>query len=136
MPSMTDYMVLSDGTFKVTDAFPESSQKVLTFTLPSDFTAGTNFARPVLAYIVKFTSSEGSVGVWVNPELPLKESQREQTLTWSNPKQADSGLWEVINGTKFKPGAENTVVFAIQDAEKGTVTFRDVVLWFQRGSGT
>jgi hypothetical protein len=119
----------------VTDAFPEPSSKILKFTLPSDFTPGTNLARPVLAFIVNFRLREGSVGVWVNPEFPLKQSQRQQTLSWQNPPRIDTGLWEVLSGAAFKPGAENQVVFAIQDAEKGTVAFRDVVLWFQRGSG-
>jgi len=135
MPSMADYVALTDAAFELTDAFPQPSEKVLTFTLPADFAPGTSSGRPVLAFIVHFKSDAGSVGVWVNPDFPLKQSQREQTLTWSNPVHADSGLWEVIQGPKFKAGAENKIVFAIQDAEKGTVTFRDVVLWFQRGTG-
>jgi hypothetical protein len=134
MPSMTDYVALADGSFEVTDAFPEPSQQVLTFNLPADFAPGTSSGRPVLAFIVNFRSSEGSVGIWVNPDFPLKQSQREQTLTWQSPPKMDSGLWEVINGPKFKAG-ENKIVFAIQEAEKGTVSFRDIVLWFQRGTG-
>ena len=134
MPSMADYAALTTQSFELTDDFPQPGEKVFTVNLPSDFAPGTSSGRPVLSYVVNFRSNEGSMGVWVNPDLPLKQSQRVETLTWQNPPHFDQGLWNVIDGTRFKAG-ENKIVFALQDADKGTVRFRDVVLWFQRGTG-
>lgn len=134
MPSMTDYVVLSDGSFEL-DTVPasgSSDEKILTFDLPSDFTVGTNLAKPLLAYIINFVSDDGAVGIWINPEFPLRQTTRDHNLTWNNAHHADSGLWEAILGTKLKAGAQNKIVFNL---DSGRVRFRDVVLWYQRGTG-
>lgn len=138
MASWTDYMVLSDGPFELNSKPGDNvaDVKILKFTLPNDFTVGTNFARPILAFIINYRSDEGSVGIWVNTGFPLLSTTREQTLSWHNANHTDSGLWEAVQGTKFKAGKENQIIFGLQSGDKGHVRFRDVVLWYQRGSGT
>lgn len=136
MPSMTDYSALSFGSFELTttDAL-KPSQQSFKVKLPSDFAPGVSSGRPVLSFIANFRSSEGTLGVWANPDHPLLESQRVQTLSWDGTTRSDTGLWVVIDGTKFKAGEDNEIVFGFQSANHGTVRFRDVVLWFQRGTG-
>jgi hypothetical protein len=134
---MTDYMVLHDGDFELsTSPGGPGDVKILNFTLPSDFTVGTNFGKPVLAFIVNPRTDDARVGLWVNPEGPnlqLLSSTQEQELSWSNPPHIDQALWEAVSGTKFESGAENTIVFKAWD---GRVKLRDIVLWYQRGPGT
>ena len=133
MASLADYIVLSDGPFEI-DSNPGGapSTRILEFNLPSNFIVGTNRARPILSYVHNFISNNGSVGVWINPQFPLLQSQRDHLLTWNNPPHMDVGLWEAIQGTRFQAGQENRIVFAMQEANSGRVRFRDVVLWIQR----
>jgi hypothetical protein len=137
MASMTDYMVLQDGSFELsTSPTGPGDVKVLNFTLPADFTVGTNFGRPLVAFIMNPRSDNVRVGMWVNPEGPnlqLLSSTQEQELTWSNAPRIDQALWEAVDGTKFEVGQANTIVFKVWD---GRVMVRDIVLWYQRGAGT
>jgi len=136
MASMTDYMVLHDGSFDL-DTSPggPGDVKVLSFTLPDNLTVGTNVGKPLVAFIINPRSDSVRVGMWVNPEGPnlqLLQSTQEQELSWSNPPHMDQALWEAVSGTKFETGKENTLVFKTWN---GRVSVRDVVLWFQRGAG-
>jgi len=134
--SLTDYQVLSGSPIEIDSksgaGSPDSQQ--LTFNLPADFTVGLNRARPLLAFIVRFLSDDGSCGIWVNPQFPLKQTTRVHTLTWKGSNHFDAGLWEAIDGTIFNAGKENRVIFAMQEGDKGIVRFRDIVLWYQRGA--
>lgn len=131
MPNLVDYAVLSDGSFEI-DSTPANSipdMKILNFSVPSDFLKGTGSSRPVLAYICNFITDKGSFGIWINPSLPLLQSQRDHTLNWNKPDHHDDGLWECIQGTKFPPGKTSKVVIG---CIKGRVRVRDVVMWYQR----
>ena len=137
MASMTDYMVLHDGNFELsTSPTGPGDVKILNFTLPADFTVGTNFGKPLVAFIINPSSDDARVGMWVNPEGPnlqLLSSTQEQELTFSNASHHDRALWEAVSGTRFEAGQENTIVFKVWD---GRVVLRDIVLWYQRGSGS
>lgn len=134
MASMTDYMVLQSAQFELSDSpSGPGDVKILRFTPPPDFTVGTNLARPLLAYIVNPKSDTVVVRIWVNPDgLELTQSTAQESLSWHNAPRIDQALWDAIDGTKFEKGKENTVVFKAVD---GRVSLRDIVLWYQRGSG-
>jgi hypothetical protein len=131
MSSLADYIVLSDSPFRLPDGLGVND---LHFTLPGDFVAGTRVARPILAYILRYESEEGEAHVWINP--PSGEGwvrdNADHTLTWSGGRSGDQGLWESIQGDKLDTRRENLIIFGVT---KGRARFRDVVLWFQRGSG-
>ena len=134
MASMTDYMILHDDAFELSTspAGPGDVRK-LDFSLPANFTIGTRRALPLLAFIVNPVSDDVELGFWVNPSDPnLIQTQREQLLTWPNGPHIDQGLWEGINGQKFNEGQANSIFFRVL---RGRVRLRDVVLWYQRGSG-
>jgi hypothetical protein len=65
---MNDFLVLQDGPVEL-DKRPggPGDVKVLTFTLPANFTVGVNFGKPLLAYIINPRSDDATVGIWVNP---------------------------------------------------------------------
>ncbi|WP_299785528.1 hypothetical protein [uncultured Marivita sp.] len=129
MPSMTDYLVLSDGAFTLNDG----EAKNLDFTLPNNFTVGVNLAKPVLAFIINPKSRKSEVGGWVNPTVsPFLSSEQVISLSWNTDNHADYGLWEAIDGRQFKAGESNQISFKSWD---GQVVIRDVILWFQRGAG-
>ena len=131
MPTLTDYVVLSDSAFEI-DATPANNipdQKVFEFTVPSDFQQGVGQERPILQYIVKYIDDNGSFGVWVNATFPLKQSTRDHTISFGNSDNHEKGLWECLQGTKFPPGETIKIVFG---CIKGHVRIRDVVLWYQR----
>lgn len=135
---MTDYMVLHDGPFELDDKpLGHGDVKKLTFNLPNNFTVGTKYGKPILAYIINPRSDKVRVGIWVNPEPAqnpqLKQSTMNESLSWTNLPHVDYSLWDAHSGTKFNVGKENTIFFKTWD---GHIRVRDVVLWYQRGSGT
>jgi hypothetical protein len=136
MASMTDYMVLSDGSFDLSDSpGGPGDVKRLDFDLTQNFTVGTFRAKPILAFIIRPGSGNVAVGGWVNPEGPnvqLLQSTQDIALSWNTSVHVDYALWEAIDGEKFNQGGANTVFFKAWD---GSVRIRDVILWYQRGSG-
>lgn len=136
MPSMTDYMVLSDGAFELSDSpSGPGDVKRLDFDLPNDFTVGTFRGKPILAFLINPVSHNVRVGGWVNPEGPnlqLLQSTQEISLHWNGDFHFDQALWEAIDGRRFNKGGNNSIFFKAWD---GRVRIRDVVLWYQRGSG-
>lgn len=127
MATMTDYQILHDGPFELSGNLNSKSGQ---FELPSDFTVGTNRAKPVLTYIINCRSDSARVhGSVNNPQL--LQSQSDIQLTFNNPPHFDFGLWEAISGTKFESGETNTWHF--QTVGSGSrVVIRDVILWYQR----
>lgn len=136
MASMTDYMVLHDGSFELSDSpGGPGDVKRLSFNLPDNFTVGTNFGKPLLAFIINPRSDRAKVGMWVNPEGPnfqLVQDTQIEELNWSNASHFDQALWQAVDGRKFNKGGSNDIFFKAWD---GRVVMRDVVLWFQRGPG-
>lgn len=136
MASMTDYMILNDGSFELSDS-PRGPGDVkrLDFDLPGNFTVGTFRAKPILAFLINPISDDVRVGGWVNPEGPnvqLLQSTQDIALHWGGGRHFDQALWEAISGAKFNKGGNNSVFFKAWD---GRVRIRDVVLWYQRGRG-
>jgi hypothetical protein len=136
MASMTDYMVLSDDPFELSDSpSGPGDVKELEFDLPDNFTVGTFRGKPILAFVINPVSDNVSVGGWVNPEGPniqLTQSTQDVSLSWDGDFHFDQALWEAIDGRKFNKGGHNSVFFKAWD---GRVWIRDVVLWYQRGPG-
>jgi hypothetical protein len=136
---MTDYMVLQAGAIELGFGTSDYVQR-LDFELESDYTKGTNFARPILAYIMR-PSGDTSVNVYVNPTTPSNVPpgtnilDHHDALFWANWSggsfQVDQASWEAIDGRLFRPGS-NSIYFRVM---KGKIRLRDVVLWFQRGTG-
>jgi hypothetical protein len=126
--TLTDYQILHDGGFELSGNLDTKSGS---FTLPSDFTVGTNRAKPVLTFIINCKSSSATVhGSVNNPQLLQSKSDIQLTYT-NNKVHLDIGLWEAISGTKFKPGQANTWHFrTVGSASK--VVIRDIILWYQR----
>jgi len=133
MASMTDYMVLSDGS-KTLDSHPSGTDRqIIDFNLPDNFTVGVNFGKPVLAFIINPQSRVSQVGGWVNPVAdPFVSSEQVISLNWNTDNHSDYGLWEAVDGRKFNPGGSNRIVFK---AWEGKVIVRDIILWYQRGAG-
>ncbi|MFQ1702421.1 hypothetical protein ACJ5NV_17690 [Loktanella agnita] len=130
---MTDYMVLQDGPATL-NSHPSGTDRVMIdFDLPRNFTVGVRFGKPVLAYIINPQSRSSKVGGWVNPVAdPFVSSEQVISLNWTTDNHSDYGLWEAVDGRKFKAGESNRIVFK---AWEGKVIVRDIILWFQRGSG-
>lgn len=129
MASMTDYQVLNDGAFELSGHLDGQD---LAFDLPSDFTVGTFRAKPVLMWRVTPLSSNVRYQFGVNDPQRL-QSQSEGQRTATNMTNIVDGVWEAISGTRFEAGSRNTVYFMTVD---GSIRVSDVVLWYQRGSGS
>ena len=131
MASMTDYQVLSDGSFELQGHL---DVKPLDFTLPSDFTVGTFRAKPVLMWRVTPLSSSVRYQFGVNDPERL-QSKSEGQRTYSNIANIADGVWEAIGGEKFKAGENNSIYFMTVNASS-KIRVSDVVIWYQRGSGS
>ena len=121
MAAFADYIVLRDTPITLSEDGDRS--KTFSFTLPSDFVAGTGDARTVLAY--KVNPSSGSTKEY---EIDLNDTVVVNTST---SEDVTRGLWEVINGTLYRAGQENTVQIRFLEGS-GTIKFSDIVVWFQR----
>lgn len=86
MASMTDYMVLHDGPFELKGHLDSKSVE---FTLPSDFTVGTKFGKPILAFIfnprlddVKLHGGINTNGLQSQSEIQLSYIRIHRTSIW------------------------------------------------------
>lgn len=125
MATLTDYLVLHDGTFTLEGHL---NAKVLTFDLPADFVQGTNLAKPILAYKISPDSDEMTLQAGFNDPQRL-QSNSEFHITLDS--RTHRGLWEAADGSKLQPDQQNTCYFmTINGGSKVHVS--DVILWFQR----
>ena len=135
MPTLTDYLVLRDGSVELDSEFDHTAESV--FSLDSDFTAGTRLAKPILAFIVKPLSANAKMSVVVGSDPGgsegfLQKSRTVSQLIFDGGASHDHGLWESFSGELLTPGARNVVSFI---ATEGRLRVRDVVLWHQREAG-
>lgn len=115
MASLTDYMVVSDGTFSLNPV----ESKTFQLPIPNNYVVGTNRARPILAFKAWATPSGGRF------EIEVNDSQiYNPTISGGDIR----GLWEIFSGNTLNAGSTNTIQFrSIQNK----IWFSDVVLWFQ-----
>lgn len=138
MASMSDYMVLQAGAKDLGFGTDDWIQK-LSFDLPPQYTIGTNYARPLLAFILRPSGGRTSINTYINPSavgvppggLILDHNEPDFFIAWTDGPRIDQALWEAVDGRKFKRN-NNDVYFRVME---GGVRLRDVVLWFQRGTG-
>jgi len=131
MASLVDYQVLSDGSFELNG---DLDIKFLEFSLPSDFTVGTFRAKPILMWRVKPLSSSVRYQIGVNDPQHL-QSKSEGQRTYSNAANNPDGVWEAISGEKFNAGKSNSIYFMTVNSSS-RIRVNDVILWYQRGSGS
>jgi hypothetical protein len=132
MITLADYIAIRRNSFTIQRGAPGTpDHRKFDFNLPSNFTAGTGDSRPVLSFIVRPESDNVRFACWVNPEgSQLLESTQEVDLRFSRAPKMDMSFWEVIDGRKFRQGAENSIFFQVW---QGHVRVRAIILWFQRG---
>ncbi len=140
--SVADYFVLSDGSF-VIDSIPDSNPtsdsvpvaKAFDFDIPNDFVEGTIKARPILQFMVKPESDDGTFGFWLNAQnnhFFLTAENQRQRFSWHGGGRREFATWECLQGDLFKRGETNQIRFGFAPGQNATVRIRDVVLWYQR----
>ena len=134
MPTLTDYLVLRDGSVELDSEFDHTAESV--FSLEGDFTAGTRLAKPILAFIVKPLSANAKMNVVVGSDPGgsegfLQKSRTVSQIVFNGASSHDQGLWEAFSGELLTPRAKNVVSFI---ATEGRLRVRDVVLWHQRAA--
>lgn len=113
--TLADYQVLADNNITLS----ENGEHEIAFTLPDDFYSD---ARGVLAYMVDPSSSSAK-----EYEVDINDTVVDgDTLSNTEPR----GMFEMIDVGILKSG-DNTLQFRFEDGS-GQLTFKDVVLWYQR----
>jgi hypothetical protein len=134
--TLADYAVLVDNPVHLSSksSSGRARSKFCRFQLASDFTADV---KPVLMFRTTVLDKDTRVNVYVNPEPTENTSSGFPTSEdyFAELGKGYLGLhMEALQGSKFKKGAENTIVFTISgDGTKfGDVIIGDAVLLVQR----
>ncbi len=126
MRTLADYKVLIDHAFTLS----AGETYTLTFELPSDTAlpaiAGDGSApqRPLIMFMVNPTNNADRLKC----EITLNGVMALPTTFNDSVRRT---MHESIGGDRFLPGAENSLEFNVVSGT-GSVSFSDVVVWFQR----
>jgi hypothetical protein len=127
MPTLTDYLVLSDVPFTLENPF---EFKTLEFNLPDDYVKGTNFAKPIIMLQAKPLTDNVKLHVMFNSDIHV-QIDAVFKLEFINVPRIDHGQWECVSGDLLFAG-KNTCRFRNFGDSSSQIRIRDVVLWFQR----
>jgi hypothetical protein len=119
MAIVADNTVIHDASFTLA----EDGEMTFTFELPEEFHPGTSKQRPILAYM----ANPGS-------DVPLAyqiDINGQQAVNETFTRAGRRGVWEVLPGDILMTPGQNNIQFRLESGSS-TITFRDVVLWFQR----
>ncbi len=123
MPSVTDYTVLRDGTFDLTEG---QEFELPGWQQPSNFVAGTNLARPLIMYKARpLPNSPFSPFAKINVRHKFANISFDTVTLRGDTVHT---LYEAIQGNQIG-GIVNTV-FEFRCLQ-GKVRISDVVLWYQ-----
>ena len=139
--TFSDYKVLESNTFHLNKdvAHPDDIllYKNMSFQLPESYVAGTNFAMPVLQFLIKPQIADSKLFIFVN-STPNYEGRGTIDLTHNRDhlvfnSRIEGGplrmLSSVFTGTRLQPGTNN-IAFAIE--QRGAHWVDNVVLFYQR----
>lgn len=127
MPIVADYKVLLDHSFTVRVGDPAH---VITFELPTQTVLpaatgdGTAPQRPILMMMVNPSSDAAGLACLIT-------INGVTALNVSFDSAVRRAMYETIGGNRFIANAPNTFEFTAT-AGTGSVSFSDIVVWFQR----
>ncbi|MCA9472498.1 MAG: hypothetical protein MRJ96_16750 [Nitrospirales bacterium] len=126
MRTLADYKVLLDHSFTLS----ASESHTLTFELPSDTALpaatgdGTAVQRPIIMFMADPTNDANGL----NCEITINGDTAISTTFNEGVRRT---MHESIGGNRFLTGKMNSLQFSVIDGT-GSVSFSDVVVWFQR----
>ena len=119
MSTLADYIALQDGPVTLS----RDQETTFGFSFPGNVNLGDGDTRLVLSYML-----DSSGGANKNYDIDVNDVRVNDFTVSDGEPHAVS---EVINGSKFAASGENTIQFRMESGS-GSITFSDVVLWFQR----
>lgn len=115
MPSVADYIIITDGSFTL----GVNQERTFTFSLSGTI---SNVA-PIIAFQVDpANNSNLSFAVEINDQ---------QVYNATTSVTIRRGIWEVFGLNILDTNGNNTVQFRVESGT-GTITFSDVILWYKR----
>lgn len=120
MATVADYLVIRDDSFTLGN----NQERTLSFSLGSIVSDNDGARRPFLAFMLDSSSNASNLAVTIEVnDQPIRSFQISN--------DAALGVWEVFGSNILNINGNNTIQFRVESGV-GTVTFSDVILWFQQ----
>lgn len=119
MQTLTDYIVLQDGTRTISAS---GSSISISFNLPADFVRGTLRAKPIIGFMAEPAGAQTNFTVRVNTQ-----TQRNYALAPGSFRV----IQEAFNGNILSE-SNNTLTIDVTSNSPSQLRVADLVLWFQR----
>lgn len=120
MATVADYLAIRGTSFTLGN----NQERTLSFSLGTIVPDNDGMRRPLLAFMLDASSNASNLVV----ALEINDKQVKDFTISGN---VAFGVWEIFGSDVLNINGDNTIQFRIESGI-GTITFSDVILWFQQ----